>query len=139
MPLGLVAQHVVDDRHEVSETLAGAGAGRGDHRPAAPGRPDRLLLMPVEPEVLAEEARRPPVQLALGRELPEGRPRRIGRVQLQDRIRPELALGQLVPDEPLDPLVIDVDEALDVVPVLADHPVPKLEDVEGHDLYRTLS
>ena len=64
---------------------------------------------------------------------PEGRPRRVGRVQLQDRVRPELALGQLVPDEPLDPLVIDVDEALDVVPVLADHPVPKLEDVEGHE------
>ena len=132
VPLRLVLQHVVDDRHEVGEALARAGAGRGDHRPAARRRPDRLLLVAVQPEVLAEEARRAPVQLPLRRQLAQRRPRLVGRVELQHRVRPELALVQLVADEALDPLVVDVDEALDVVPVLADHPVPELEDVEGH-------
>jgi hypothetical protein len=51
-------------------------------------------------------------------------------------------LVQPVADEALDPLVVDVDEALDVTLVLADHPVPELEDIELHerlpDLYPCL-
>jgi hypothetical protein len=102
--------------------------------PPARRRPDRLLLVTVEPEVLAVEARSAPVHLALRRQLAKRRPRLVGRVQLQDRVRPQLALVQLVAHEALDPLVVDVDEALDVVLVLADHPVPELEDIEGHRL-----
>jgi hypothetical protein len=65
----------------------------------------------MEAEVGPEETRRPLVQNASIHELTQRRGRLVGRIELQHRIRPQLALVELVPDEGLDPLVVDVDEA----------------------------
>ncbi len=58
--------------------------------------------------------------------------RLVSRIELQDRIRPQLAFLQLAAHVVGDALVADVNEALDVAPVLVDGPVTEGQDVEGH-------
>ena len=140
---GAAPEHLVHDRHDVGEALAGAGAG-GQHVGAALLRlQDRVALVQVEEELPAAVV---VVALALGLVDPED-PRTLRvegaladqvvdraagperRVELEERLRPEaLALENAVDESP-DPRVADLDEAPDVVPVVGDEISSQVEDV----------
>ena len=76
------------------------------------------FLMPVEPELFAEEAR------GVGKDRPAVRERREicaaleGRIELKDGLGPQEALSEFITDEFVDLLVEDIDETLQVVFVL---------------------
>ena len=134
MPLRFVAEDGVEDRHQVGEALARPGAGRYNIRFAAQGDVDGLPLMPEEPQVLAEEPGRVGLQHPLARQLPQGAVHLEGRVELEDRLRPESPLVQLPVDVVADPPVEHPHEAADIFLILRNHLLTKLEDIQRHGL-----
>ena len=88
--------------------------------------------MPVKTDVAAEEARRIRGDHALVGKLAERLGALVGRVELQHRVGPELPAVEHRANVVVHPLVADVDEALDIVAILADDLIAEAEDVEGH-------
>ena len=136
---GPAAKHVVHDRHDVGEALAGAGAG-GQHAGPALGRlEDRLALVPVQVERSApvvrvgfadpEDARAFLVEDPFRDQIVDRAAGAERRVQLEERLRPEAFGIEDVVDEPLDPGVADLDEAAGVAPVVGDQALSEIEDV----------
>ena len=120
-PVAVLAEHRVDDRDDVGEALARAGAGRQDVVRARPGDLDRLALVPVQHDrvaagvlwvgLAAEDPLRLRVQQAVSNQLRYRPARREGRVQPHPRVGPLHALVELLVDERLDALVADLHEA----------------------------
>ncbi len=127
-----MAEDVVDDRQQVGEALAGAGAGAHQVGLAALGDPQGLVLVLVEAHALAEEAGRVGVDDALLCQFAQGGAGLVGGVQLQHRLRPQLAPGQLLIDESADARVEHVDERFQVVAVAVHHLVAQFKDVDRH-------
>lgn len=133
-----VPEDVIDDRDDVREALAGPGAG-GEHvREPGAGDPDRLRLVPVEPErpaVRVGPGLHPEHVPALGVEDPGGDQvvdpvaRLERRVVLDQRLGPEHAGFELVLDEPAEPRLADGEEAAGVPGVVVDEAAAEVEDV----------
>ena len=136
---GSAPKHVVHDRHDVGEALAGDGAGGQHAGPARGHLEDRLALVPVQEErpaavvrvglVHPEDTRAFLVEDAFRDQVVDRAAGAERRVQLEERLRPEPLRIEDVVDEPLDPGIADPDEAAGVVPVVGDQAVSQVEDV----------
>jgi hypothetical protein len=134
------AQHVVDDRHDVREALARAGAGGQHVAGAAAGRAEALDLVAVEAHGTGRDTIGPAVrkdvaaggvQLTGGDQLVERVARLEGRADLQQRLRPQPPAFELSVDVRADPHVADREEAPHVAGVVVDDSTAKIEDVHG--------
>ena len=136
---GAAPEHVVHDRHDVGEALAGAGTGRQYVGTALLRLADRVALVLVEEELPAavvgpglvdpEDPRALRVEGALVDEIIDRAAGPERRVELEERFRPEALGVENVVDESLDPRVTDLDEAPDVFPVVGDEISSEVEDV----------
>ena len=131
-PLAPFAEYLVDDRQKVGEALAGAGARRDHVGPAGRRYPKRAQLVVVQAQVPTEKPRRLGGDVARVGEFAEGGAERVGGVELEHGLRPQAALRELLAHEGVEPCIKDVDEALGVGPVLPDHAVTKLKDVQSY-------
>ena len=140
-PAGPGTKHVVHDRHDVGEALAGAGSGGQDAGPALGRHADRVALVSVQEEPPAagvrvgladpENARAFLVQHPFRDQIVDRATRAERRVQLEQRLRPEPLGVEDAVDEPADARVTDLDEAAGVVPVVGDQAAPQIKDVHG--------
>jgi hypothetical protein len=131
---------VVDDRHDVGEALARAGAGGQDVVAAAAGAPDGLLLVEVQPQrpalaepvgLDAEDLAAPLVQDPLVGQLVDPAAGLERGVELEQRLGPEQLGVEFLLDPAADRRVADLDEAADVGGVGGDQALAQLEDVQG--------
>ena len=107
--------------------------------PPPAGDADRLGLVAVQAQRMAvgrasfaaEDPRAFLVEYAFRHQFVNGRAGLEGGVELDQRLWPEVALGQALFDKPLDLGVGDVQEGPDVVRVAVDHIVAKLKDVQA--------
>src|SRR5580658_7801492 len=53
----------------------------------------------------------------------------VGRVELEERVGPELTIGQCRMHRPADIWISDIDEALDVIGVIGDDTIAQVKDV----------
>jgi hypothetical protein len=123
---------LISDRYEIGQTLSRSGAGRDDVVVTVTRCRQCLGLVPMEPQTRSKEPRGIGQNRTARREFAERRTRLIGRVQLQDGFRPQLAFSEPRAYEFVDPRIEDVDKALDVIPVFLDHVLAKAENVKGH-------
>ena len=132
------AEDVIDDRHDVREALARAGAGRQDVVLAGARGADGVGLVAVQPQRLAgaaglglladaEDPAALGVQEPLTDEVVDLTARLERGIQLERRIGPQQALVEIMLDVLPDPLVLDREERLGVVPVVLDQLVPQRE------------
>jgi hypothetical protein len=84
----IAAHHLVEDGQQVGEALARAGARADDVRVAALRRFERLLLVPVQAQAVAEEAGRFGSDYAARLEVAERGAGFERRVKLKDGVRP---------------------------------------------------
>ena len=136
---GTAPEHVIHDRHDVGEALAGAGAGRQYVGLALLRLENRLALVLMQEELLAavvgvglvdpEDLRAFPVEYS---QLDQFIDRAAGpecRVELEERLRPEAPCPEDAVDERLDSRIANLDEAARVAPVVGDQAVPEVKDV----------
>jgi len=128
-------EHVVHDRHDVGKALPRASAGRQDVRSAAPSHANRLGLVPVQVQLSAdrvglvlvatEDAPALGVEGSLLDEPVDRPPGLECRVQLDERVGPEQAVGQVLVHEATDARIGDVEKAARVLGVVLDQPLAK--------------
>ena len=123
------ADYGVVYRNQIRQALPRPGAGGDDERLAFQCEVYRLALMPIQPQVFAEEPRRFGRNDAVSRHLAERVVHLEGGVDLQRGGRPEVAGGEPLLDELVYPRIRYVDEASRVVAVLAHDGVAQPEDV----------
>ena len=136
---GPAPEHVVHDRHDVGEALAGTRAGCQHIGPASLRLEDRLALVLVQEELLApvvgvgfadtKDPRAFPVENPQLDQVVDGAAGPERRVELEERFGPEPLGSEDAVDERLDPRFADLDEAARVAPVVGDQAVPEVKDV----------
>ncbi len=136
-----LVQHPVDDRHDVGQRLAGAGAGRQDVGGAGRGGVDRVALVLVQPEGTAvadravlrlprlEDAGTLRVQHLLLGELDHGAAALEERVERQPGVRPLGLVIEVLRDVRLDVLIADDGAALREGAVVTDKRLVDVEDI----------
>ena len=132
-------QYVVHRRHDVSHALAGAGAARQDVRFPFLRLSDRLHLVRVEHQRLADRIRRGLLDAEDPRALRMQRPvldelidcpaREEGRVQLEERLGPQSPRSQRALDLAIDPRISNLDEASGVTRIVVDQSRSQIEYV----------
>ena len=127
-PAGPAPEHVVHDRHDVGEALAGARTGRQEELLAAVVGVG--LVYPENPRALR-------VQHVLLDQIVDGATGPERRVELEQRFGPEPLRREDVVDEYPDARVADPDEAARVAPVVVDQALPEVERVHSSPSGRT--
>ena len=135
------AQDEIVDGNQVREAFAGAGACGHNVRLAAAGDLDRFLLAAIEAQgravTLAEEPGGVRENDAPTSKLVQGGTGLVGRVELQDAVRPEDTRVEFLAHVAVDPRVSDADEALDVASIVGNDLVTQGKNV--HDSLVPLS
>lgn len=135
------AEHMIHNRDDVCEALAGTRSGRQDVGAAAAGDAHGIGLMPVEPErlpgrvLVLSDAKNPPaflVQDCLAGEVVDPVAGFKRWIELDQRLGPEEALCEAPVDVLSNPRVADLDEAGNVGCKIMDESITKFEDV--HEL-----
>ena len=139
---------MIDDRNDVGEALAGAGAGGEDVVVPCESSSNALDLVPVKPErrtdravlaLVAEDVDALGVEIAQVDQLLKRLAHLEGGIELNQRVGPQKAAVHLFTDQLMDPLVLDGQEASDIVTVVLDDAIAKAKDVHVQTPPRELS
>ena len=123
----------MEDRADIRERLAGARPRGHDEVLAGGAELDRLKLVAVE-RVALEDVGDGPVEHASLDDLRNASSHLVGRVELKQRLWPELSFRKRRVNRLADRRVGDVDEAADVARVVADDLGVGVEDVHAEAL-----